>query len=285
MRRIIFCYCLIFSLLGCSTPKPEQTSVKPDAKAGSVSVQGLVQSLEKKLSAVDRYTIEAISNQTFLTEDEYIFGNLEWSSKSEVLTGSLDMHHHLTLEDRLEPDPALPNPIIVDMYFVDGNAYSKTNHTNEWISHDDAFSQMDDGMYKDTYHVSGSDLQVEVLDKHFQLKLLKDYEKDFTLVEQEDRYQLMLDIQEEDLGNVSADLIQMALPNYQEGGDMDVSVNEYKITIYLDKDTLYPEKTFVFSSFNVSTSETSFILQYDLSSKESNFNEIGKIEIPAEAVQ
>ncbi|MGD6968586.1 DUF6612 family protein [Rossellomorea vietnamensis] len=64
-----------------------------------------------------------------------------------------------------------------------------------------------------------------------------------------------------------------------------MSVNEYKITIYLDKDTLYHEKTVVFSSFNVSTFETSFILHCDLSSKESTFNEIGKIEIPAEAVQ
>ncbi|MGM0843643.1 MAG: DUF6612 family protein [Bacillota bacterium] len=285
MRRTLFSYCLILSLFGCSTAEPEPASVKSETKADSVSVPSLVQSMEKNLSTVDSYSIEAISNQTFLTEDEYIFGNLEWNSKSEILTGSLDMHHYLTLEDRLEPDPDLPNPIIMDMYFVDGTIYSKTNHTSEWVVLDDASAQMEEGKYKDSYQVAGSDLQFEVFDNHFQLALLKDYEKDFILGEQEDRYQLILDLQEEDLGNVSADLIQLAMPNYQEGGDMQVSANEYKVTIYIDKETLYPEKTFIFSSFNISTSETDFLLQYDFSSTQSNFNEFEGIEIPAEAIQ
>ena len=166
------------------------------------------------------------------------------------------------------------NPMEIEAYMTDDSFYMFEGTAGQWMKFPEAM--MGELM-------SAAD-QTKPSD---QLKMIKDYLKDFTFEQDDNNYILTLEASGEKFTELVQAQANEALQNMAgEVGelDMDLAINSVNYLIHIDKESFQTTKVDVDMDMDMTIDGETMNLKQNVKSDFSSFNEVEKIVIPQEVI-
>ncbi|AXF56217.1 DUF6612 family protein [Salicibibacter kimchii] len=283
-------------LAACGDGDADTEEVENDAEPAEEEVEAE----ETNENGIDEGTEETDGMEEEMDAEEVLSQSMEAMDQLNNYSAEMDMNQSITVDGEEMPmdmtmsmdvvlDPmsfsqtmVTPNPMTeedmeIEQYMdEDGTIYMLDPEIDEWIMMDGSALGME----------NIEDLEISPQE---QLEMMQAYTSELSLEEEEDRYALTIEGSGDELMEITREFATMQQGDPQMQAEMEqvlgqMEINALDYVIYIDKETFYQEEMEMNMDLEMEQEGQTMEMSQEMQGTFSDFDEIGEIEIPQEAI-